>query len=84
MSKIHLALEKAEKERAEELMKKTVLAPVREEIAQTDPGPAVPVVRFDSLKADESLVALYQPRSDFRSSSANCGRSSCGLTWPGR
>ena len=63
MSKIHLALEKAEKERAEELMKKTVRAPIREEVTQTDPGPAVPVVRFDTLKADESLVALFQPRS---------------------
>ena len=63
MSKIHLALEKAEKERAEELMKKTVLAPIREEVTQTEPGPAVPVVRFDTLKADESLVALFQPRS---------------------
>ena len=63
MSKIHLALEKAEKERAEELMKKTFPAPVRDEGSRIDPGPAVPVVRFDTLKADESLVSLYQPRS---------------------
>ena len=63
MSKIHLALEKAEKERAEELMKKTFPAPVRDEGSRTDPGPAVPVVRFDTLKADESLVSLFQPRS---------------------
>jgi protein-tyrosine kinase len=63
MSKIHLALEKAEKERAEELMKKTIPAPVREVGTKTDPGPAVPAVRFDTLKADESLVALFQPRS---------------------
>lgn len=63
MSKIHLALEKAEKERAEELMKKTVRSPIQEEVTQIDPGPAVPVVRFDTLKADESLVALFQPRS---------------------
>ncbi len=63
MSKIHLALEKAEKERVEELMKKTVRTPAWEEAARPHPGPAIPVVHFENLKGDESLVSLYQPRS---------------------
>lgn len=63
MSKIHLALEKAERERAEELQKKAIPTPIREESPPTDYGPAVPVPRLDSLKGDESLVSLYQPRS---------------------
>ncbi len=63
MSLIHEALEIAEQGRAEKLMKKTVRTPVRKEDTRTDPGPAVSVVRFEKLKADESLVSLYQPQS---------------------
>jgi len=63
MSKIHLALEKAEKERIGELKKQgDVPLSVKKE-AQTGQGVNPSAVRLDQLKYDASLLALYQPHS---------------------
>jgi protein-tyrosine kinase len=63
MSKIHLALEKAERERIEEIKKKGDLSLSVEKRAQAGRGVSQPVVRLDQVKYDASLVSLYQPHS---------------------
>ncbi len=63
MSKIHLALEKAERERADELRKKSSLSVTKEELPGPGPGPSAPVVALDKLEIDRSLVSLFQPHS---------------------
>ena len=63
MSKIHLALEKAEKERIGELKKKVGVPLSVEREAQAGQGVNPPAVRLDQLKYDASLVSLYQPHS---------------------
>ena len=63
MSKIHLALEKAEKERIEELKRKgDLVLPVKKE-APAIRGLNQPVVRLNQMNYDASLVSLYQPHS---------------------
>jgi protein-tyrosine kinase len=63
MSKIHLALEKAERERADELRKKSSLSVTKEELPGPGPGPSAPVLALDKLEIDRSLVSLFQPHS---------------------
>jgi protein-tyrosine kinase len=63
MSKIHLALEKAEKERLEELKKKVAVSLTARKEARAGQGVKPPVVRLDQVNYDASLVSLYQPHS---------------------
>lgn len=63
MSKIHLALEKAEKERIEELKRKGDLVLPVEKRAPAIRGLNQPVVRLNQMNYDASLVSLYQPHS---------------------
>jgi len=63
MSKIHLALEKAERERIEGLKKKNEIAFSVEKRSPAIRGVNQPVIRLDQVNYDESLVSLYQPHS---------------------
>jgi len=63
MSKIHLALEKAERERIEELKKKVAVPLSVEKEARAGQGENPPAVRLDQLKYNASLISLYQPHS---------------------
>jgi protein-tyrosine kinase len=63
MSKIHLALEKAEKERAAELRKKPVIAPAGDGPPEGQQWPVISPLVLEQSPIDRSLVAFYQPHS---------------------
>jgi protein-tyrosine kinase len=63
MSKIHLALEKAEKKRTEELEKRAIGSARKERPQEADRAPIVMPTDFDHAKIDKSLVALFEPHS---------------------
>ncbi len=75
MSKIHLALEKAEKKREEELKKKASGSLPLQSPPEADRTANLQTVDLEHLKIDKSLVALYQPYLFRRNSSENCGRT---------
>ncbi|MBI5584197.1 MAG: polysaccharide biosynthesis tyrosine autokinase [Deltaproteobacteria bacterium] len=63
MSKIHLALEKAEKERVAELNKKAAVSAAGDRPLESYPWPVTNPLVLEQSNIDKSLVAFYQPHS---------------------